>query len=187
MSMAARSFTEPETHKVHVTQGEYVVTSDPDIVLTTILGSCVAGCLRDPVAGVGGMNHFLLPSGHDGAGDGLRYGVQAMELLINGLLQRGARRERMEAKLFGGGRMLDGLTDVGQQNAAFAEQFMREEGVRVVGASLRGDHARRVQFWPVSGRARQVLIARAEGGVFVRERAAQRPAPAPESGGLELF
>ena len=186
MSQAARILDDLEPRKVHVTQGEYVVTGDPDMVLTTILGSCVAGCLRDPLAGVGGMNHFLLPDGHNGAGDGLRYGVQAMELLINGLLQRGARRERLEAKLFGGGRMLDGLTDVGQQNAAFAERFMREEGIRVVGASLRGEHARRVQYWPVSGRARQVLIARSDGGVFVSERA-RRPAPAPESGGLELF
>jgi chemotaxis protein CheD len=187
MSLAAsRALAEPEPRKVHVTQGEFVVTTDPDVMLTTILGSCVAGCLRDPAVGVGGMNHFLLPEGHNGAGDGLRYGVQSMELLINGLLKYGARRERLEAKLFGGGRLLDGLTDVGSQNAAFAERFMREEGVRVVGASLRGDHARRVQYWPVSGRARQVLIARADGGVFGSERAG-RPTQAEPGGGVELF
>jgi chemotaxis protein CheD len=186
MSLAATRFSPTEARPVHVIQGDFVVTDDPEVMLTTILGSCVAGCLRDPVAGVGGMNHFLLPDGHNGAGDGLRYGVQAMELLINGLLRRGGRRERLEAKLFGGGRLLDGLTDIGQQNAAFAERFMRDEGVRVVGASLRGDHARRVQYWPVSGRARQVLIARGDGGVFASERR-QRPAPRPDAGAVELF
>jgi len=187
MSLAgAQATVSAEPRKVHVTQGEFVVTTDPDVVLTTILGSCVAGCLRDPVAGVGGMNHFLLPEGHGGVGDGLRYGVQSMELLIHGLLKYGARRDRLEAKLFGGGRLLDGLTDVGQQNAAFAERFMREEGVRIVGASLRGDHARRVQYWPVTGRARQVLIARADGGVFTKERERALP-PTQTSGGLELF
>jgi chemotaxis protein CheD len=186
MSLGATRAAADEPRKVHVTQGEFVVTTDPNMMLTTILGSCVAACLRDPVAGVGGMNHFLLPEGRGGAGDSLRYGVQSMELLINGLLKYGARRERLEAKLFGGGRLLDGLTDVGQQNATFAEKFMREEGVGVVGASLRGDHARRVQYWPVSGRARQVLIARADGSVFTGERE-RTLLPTEVSGGLELF
>jgi len=87
-----------EPRKVHVIQGEFFVTEAPDLVLTTILGSCVAACMRDAVAGVGGMNHFLLP-GDDGrqSEGGLRYGVQAMELLVNGLLRRGARRDRLEA------------------------------------------------------------------------------------------
>jgi chemotaxis protein CheD len=113
--------------KVHVTQGEFHVMDCPETMLTTILGSCVAACMRDAVAGVGGMNHFLLP-GADGA-QGLRYGVQSMELLVNALLRRGARRERIEVKLFGGARMMRGLTDVGSQNAAFATAFVRDEGL----------------------------------------------------------
>jgi chemotaxis protein CheD len=176
-----------EPRKVHVIQGEFFVTEAPDLVLTTILGSCVAACMRDAVAGVGGMNHFLLP-GDDGrqSEGGLRYGVQAMELLVNGLLRRGARRDRLEAKLFGGGRLIDGLTDVGDQNAAFAERFLRDEGIRFTGGSLRGDQARRIQYWPVSGRARQICLARNEAAVFAGERQ-RRPTPIEADGSLELF
>ena len=178
----------PEPRKVHVIQGEFFVTEAPDVVLTTILGSCVAACMRDAVAGVGGMNHFLLPGDDDRQTEGgRRYGVQAMELLVNGLLRRGARRDRLEAKLFGGGRLIDGLTDVGDQNAAFAEKFLRDEGIQYLGGSLRGDQARRVQFWPVSGRARQICLARNDAAVFAVERQ-RRPAPPVDTGGaLELF
>jgi chemotaxis protein CheD len=173
---------------VHIVQGEHHVTEDPEVVLTTILGSCVAACLRDPVAGVGGMNHFLLPGGdpRTGAEDSVRYGVHAMELLVNALLAKGARRERLEAKLFGGARLITGLTDVGAMNAAFAEDFVRREGLNHVGGSLRGDAGRRIQFWPVSGRARQVFLPKDTSEVFARET---RPAPKPaaETGALELF
>jgi hypothetical protein len=85
-----------------------------------------------------------------------------MEILINGLLGRGARRDRLEAKLFGGARMIAGLTDIGQQNAEFAERFLKQEGIPVIGGSLRGHHARRIQFWPNSGRVRQMAIANAD-------------------------
>jgi chemotaxis protein CheD len=172
--------------RVHVIQGEFYVTDDPSVVLTTILGSCVAACIRDPLAGVGGMNHFLLP------GDRLqsqsqeveRYGAYLMELLVNGLLQRGARRDRLEAKLFGGARAVEGLSDIGSLNADFAESFLKNEGISLIGGSLRGEGGRRIQFWPVSGRARQVVWSGA--------RAPQSPPPArvqkPASGGdLELF
>jgi chemotaxis protein CheD len=173
-----------EPRKAHVIQGEFLVSDDPDLMLTTILGSCVAACVRDPVAGVGGMNHFLLP-GEDG-GEGLRYGVQSMELLVNALLRRGARRDRLEVKLFGGARLIDRLTDVGAQNAAFAERFVKDEGLHAAGGSLRGRQARRIQYWPVSGRARQILLEAADNKVFAAER--QRPVAPPEpSGGLELF
>jgi chemotaxis protein CheD len=183
MSLAAFSTEEPSERKVHLIQGEYRISDAPDLLFSTLLGSCVAACVRDPLAGVGGMNHFLLPGGE--GHDGLRYGVHAMELLVNGLLKRGARRERLEAKLFGGARLSDNLTDVGDQNAAFAERFLRDEGIRFVGGSLRGEQARRVQFWPVSGRARQVLLSRSEGDALPAER---RPAPPPVAdGGLELF
>ena len=174
-----------ELRRAHVIQGEFRVCDDPDLVLTTILGSCVAACIRDPVARVGGMNHFLLP-GADGD-EGLRYGVQSMELLVNALLRRGARRERLEVKLFGGARLIDGLTDIGSQNAVFAERFVRDEGLTYAGGSLRGDRARRVQYWPVSGRARQVLLAPDNTRVFAVERQRPAPAPADTTGALELF
>jgi chemotaxis protein CheD len=174
-----------EPRKAHVIQGEFLVADEADLVMTTILGSCVAACMRDPVVGVGGMNHFLLPG--DTGSEGLRYGVQSMELLMNALLRRGARRERLEVKLFGGARLIKGLTDVGSQNASFAEQFVRDEGLTHAGGSLRGDRARRIQYWPVSGRARQVFLAAAEAKVFAAERRRPAAPPPEDSGALELF
>ena len=124
---------------INIVQGEQAILSDPDAVLSTLLGSCVAACLRDPVAGVGGMNHFLLPGDQfdTGGGGAERHGVHAMELLVNGLLRRGAARSRLEAKLFGGARIMSGLTDIGEKNATFAERFLRAEKISVVGGSLR--------------------------------------------------
>ncbi len=173
---------------VHIVQGEHYVTDDPDLVLTTILGSCVAACLRDPVAGIGGMNHFLLPGGDPRRSDSdtVRYGVHAMELLVNDLLSHGARRDRLEGKLFGGARLITGLTDVGEMNAAFAEEFLRREGLNYVGGSLRGDAGRRIQYWPGSGRARQVFLPKDTREVFVRETRPP-PKPAVDTGALELF
>lgn len=168
--------------RVHVGQGEHFVTSDPHVVLSTVLGSCVAMCLRDPVAGVGGMNHFLLPDGAGrGTDAGRRYGAYLMEVLINDVLKAGGRRERLEAKLFGGGRMFDSLTDVGMANADFAERFLADEGIPVVGSSLRGAGGRRLHYWPVTGRALQRGVQDAVAPVPVA------PPSMVESGALELF
>ena len=175
--------------RVHVVQGEQFVTEDPEAVLTTLLGSCVAACMRDPVAGVGGMNHFLLPGGRSNGLDtqARSHGVHAMELLVNALLQRGARRERLEAKLFGGARLIDGLTDVGRQNADFAERFLADEGIRLVGGSLRGEHGRKIQYWPVLGRARQSLMERENVQVFDTERKIRPVPPVESAGDVDLF
>jgi chemotaxis protein CheD len=147
--------------KLHIIQGEYQVVEDPDVVLATVLGSCVAACLRDPEARVGGMNHFLLPGDNDSSrlGEAERYGVHLMELLVNGLLKKGARRDRLEGKLFGGARILEGLTDIGAKNATFAKHFLSNEGIRVIAEDLGGTRARRVEYFPLSGRARQVLLS----------------------------
>jgi chemotaxis protein CheD len=172
----------PAALRVHVGQGEHYVTGDPGVMLTTILGSCVAMCLRDPAAGVGGMNHFLLPEGPGSGPDaGRRYGAYAMEVLINDCLKKGARRDRLEAKLFGGGRMFDALQDVGRANADFAERFLRDEGIVLVGGSLRGSGGRRVQYWPASGRALQRPVTDHSPPRPVR------PAIVPDSGAVELF
>lgn len=171
--------------KIHVGQGEHHVTDDPDVMLTTILGSCVALCLRDPRTGIGGMNHFLLPEGAGAGTDaGRRYGAYAMELLINDCLKMGARRERLEAKLFGGGRMFDTLRDVGASNADFAEKFMRDEGIAVVGGSLRGSGGRRVQYWPATGRALQRAVTDTQ---IPLPTPTARPRIAVDAGALELF
>ena len=170
--------------KVHIVQGEQRVSRDPDECVSTMLGSCVAACLHDPVAGVGGINHFLLPGDDetDHHGHAERFGVHAMELLVNALLSQGAARSRLEGKLFGGASTLQGLSDIGAMNAGFATRFLDRESIRLVSSCLGGERGRRIQFWPVSGRARRSFMA-AAGAVPVF----RTPPIAPASGTLELF
>jgi chemotaxis protein CheD len=172
--------------RVHVLQGEFYVTKDVDVMLTTILGSCVAACMRDPEAQVGGMNHFLLPGIADRSQsrEAESYGVHLMELLVNDLLRLGARRERLQAKLFGGSATMHGVRDVGALNAQFAERFLRHEGIDHVGGSLGGERGRRVQFWPASGRARQVALRKNE---IVSSPRANVPFNVMGRGEVELF
>jgi chemotaxis protein CheD len=146
---------------IAIVQGEHAVSRDPETVFSTVLGSCVAVCLHDPAAGAGGMNHFLLPGEPADLQkrDVERYGVYLMEVLINDLMKLGARRERMRAKVFGGATILRGLGAIGAANAEFAKNFLRHEGIRVVAEDLGGERARRLQFWPASGRARQLYVA----------------------------
>jgi chemotaxis protein CheD len=175
---------------IHIIQGEFFVAEDRDVMVTTILGSCVAACMRDPVARVGGINHFLLPgnAGRVKAAEAERMGVHLMELLVNGLLKRGARRENIEAKLFGGASTVRAHTDIGKLNVEFAQRFLRDEGIAHVGGNTGGMLGRRIQYWPVSGRARQILLT---GGALEIERRVAPPAPAPaadsNAGELELF
>lgn len=171
---------------VHLIQGEHKVTDDPCVVISTILGSCVAACIRDPLAGIGGMNHFLLP-GASPNGDRTaveRTGVHAMELLVNALLNRGAQRQRMEVKLFGGAKTVFGLSDVGAQNASFARAFVQRERLMLVGECLLGLRGRRLQFWPVSGRARRIFMAPTE---QVHELPVKAQPASATAGDLELF
>ena len=162
---------------ITVVQGNYAVSDDPDVVLSTVLGSCVAVCLYDPVAAIGGMNHFLLASQGDTKSNDLKYGVNAMELLINKVLQAGGDRRRLQAKLFGGARMTDHSRDIGQNNAKFALDFIGREGIPCASQSLGGDKARRVQFSPSTGAARQMQIAGPAPEVEVVRRA---PPPAAD-------
>jgi chemotaxis protein CheD len=166
---------------IHVIQGEHKISSDPEVCLATILGSCVAACIRDPIAGIGGMNHFLLPGGEGSStADGERFGVHAMELLLNALLAQGASRRRLEAKLFGGAKTIAGRADIGGMNADFAANFLRREQITIVGECLRGPMGRRVQYYPVSGRARRSFLD------YAQETIAP-PTVANSSGSLELF
>lgn len=173
-------------NRIHIIQGEFRITDDEEMALTTMLGSCVAACLRDPAARVGGMNHFLLPWGEGcGSPNAERFGAYAMELLINALLRAGARRERLEAKLFGGARLSENLPDVGAQNVAFAQHFLEHEGIALHGGSVGGRHARRVQYWPVNGRVRQLALAGADSRLIATE--ARGPVRRRELGTVELF
>lgn len=174
--------------RANIIQGEFLVTAEPDLVLTTLLGSCVAACMQDPVARVGGMNHFLLPdsSGGGAGGEQLRYGVHSMELLINGLLNQGARRERLRVWLFGGARLFHKLADIGSRNAEFAENFVRREELQYVGGSLRGLQARRIKFWPATGRARQLSLAKADALDLPPPAPPARPTPS-DGNDVDLF
>lgn len=137
--------------------GEYYFTGK-EMLIVTVLGSCVAACIRDRVTGIGGMNHFMLPdSGNDTDSPlsaSMRYGAYAMEVLINQLLKAGARRENMEAKVFGGGNVLRGFTtiNVGERNAQFVRDYLRAENMRVVAEDLNDVHPRKVYFFPRTGK-----------------------------------
>ncbi len=144
---------------VTVVQGDFFVTDDPDVVLATVLGSCVSVCLFDAQMGVGGMNHFLLADQGDIKSNDLKYGVNAMELLINKLLAAGGRRQELQAKLFGGARMTEHAQDIGGANARFALEFLERERIPCVSQSLGGNKARRVRFYPTTGAAKQLQIS----------------------------
>ena len=137
--------------------GEYYVTGR-DMVLVTVLGSCVAACIRDYHSGVGGMNHFMLPDNNADDSSPLsssaRYGTYAMEILINHITKMGARRAFLEAKVFGGGNVLKGFTvaNVGQRNADFVLEFLATEKIRVVAQDLIDIYPRKVYYFPNSGK-----------------------------------
>ncbi len=149
-------------HIRKVLLGHHQVSNHPDDMLVTTLGSCVAACVRDPVAAVGGMNHFLLPeeptNGRSGADVATRYGSVAMERLINDLLGRGARRDRLEVKVFGGARVIRSSLDIGAKNARFVLRYLDREGLTLVGQDLGGTVARRVHYYPVIGRVLRRLL-----------------------------
>jgi chemotaxis protein CheD len=175
------------TGQINLVQGEYAVSADGSVALTTILGSCVAACMRDSRAGVGGMNHFLLPGALVGKADGVERGVHAMELLINELLKAGAKRDRLEAKIFGGARMMKNLSDIGAKNASFATDFLRQEGIPVIGGSTGGEAARRIRFWPATGKAQQRIMGQSEAHVFARELSIAAAPVAPPADDVEFF
>ena len=178
---------------VRVLPGEYFATAD-DIQIVTVLGSCVAACVRDRKRGIGGMNHFMLP--REGAGASLacasaRYGVNAMELLINHLVRLGARRGDLEAKVFGGGNVLAGFTalDVGRSNARFVCEYLRAEAIPIVAQDLEGTFSRKVCFFPATGQAlvRAIMITSPRAIVECESRYARRLREAPSGGDVEFF
>ncbi len=142
-----------QSDAVKVLPGEYFVAND-EIVIMTVLGSCIAACLWDSRAGVGGMNHFMLPEGDSTEMSG-RYGSYAMELLINEMLKLGARRESMQAKVFGGGQVMAGFTsmNVGERNTRFVLDYLHTERITVVSKDVMDIYPRKVVFFPTTGKA----------------------------------
>ena len=136
-----------------ITQGEFAVSDSPDTLISTLLGSCVACCLWDDVAQVGGANHLLLAGKHIGSNSSYDVaGVVEMECLINGILKLGGQRDRLKAKVFGGANMLGSKTRIGEMNVRFAKEFLARENIPCVSASVGGEMARNLRFWPTSGR-----------------------------------
>ncbi|MBT1065300.1 chemoreceptor glutamine deamidase CheD [Bowmanella sp. Y26] len=146
-----------ECDAVKILPGEYYVTAD-GLMIVTVLGSCVSVCLRDPIRCIGGMNHFLLPNegGNDNStwSESARYGAYAMEILINHLVKLGANRNSLEAKVFGGGNVLRGLTSntVGERNCEFVLEYLQIEQIPVVASDLLDQYPRKVYFFPHTGK-----------------------------------
>ena len=142
-----------QSDAVKVLPGEYFVANS-EIVIMTVLGSCIAACIWDQKAGVGGMNHFMLPDGDSSDTSG-RYGSYAMELLINEMIKLGARRESMQAKVFGGGQVMAGFTtmNVGERNTKFVLDYLHTERITVVSKDVMDIYPRKVCFFPTSGKA----------------------------------
>jgi chemotaxis protein CheD len=176
---------------VKVLPGEYFV-HDEDMLLLTTLGSCIAACLWDRHARIGGMNHFMLPEGGSSPSDSGRYGSYAMELLINEMMKRGASRTSMEAKVFGGGQVISGMNtmNVGERNTQFVLDYLKTEHIPVVSKDVLDVYPRKVCFLPASGKAMVKRLASANPEALVaQDRAAARNA-APAAGGagsIDLF
>ena len=180
---------------VKVLPGEFYISNQQE-VLTTVLGSCVSACIHDPRRLIGGMNHFMLPaplgerdSWSSTVGRAARYGSDAMEQLINALLAAGSQRSDLQVKIFGGGRVLAQLTDIGQRNIDFVQRYIATENLNLLASDLGDVYPRQVQFFPDSGRARVRLLRRqgdvalvADEGIYLK-----RLANDPIKGEVELF
>ncbi len=172
---------------VKVLPGEFFVDTE-DVLIQTTLGSCIAACLWDRTANVGGLNHFMLPEGNGESG---RYGLFAMELLINEMMKRGANKGRMEAKVFGGGAVISGMSslNVGERNTNFVLDFLKTERIPVVSKDVMDVYPRKVCYLPRSGKAMVKRLAAANEAILAQDRGAvQKVVPVASSGGsIDLF
>jgi chemotaxis protein CheD len=178
---------------VKVFPGEYYVTSKPDEMLVTVLGSCVSACIRDPRKGIGGMNHFMLAQGHSGGWGGqaqsTRFGNFAMEKLVNELLKAGCSRDSLEIKVFGGGNVTDTRNAIGTENAEFVLRYLEAEGLHSVARDLGGVLPRRIHYYPATGKVVRRLLGNSESHAVAREETAyaSRLTPRSMAGEIELF
>ena len=165
--------------RINIIQGEHCVVSEPDTMVTTLLGSCIAVCLNDSVSRIGEPGADVKPRPDEMQ----RYGVHAMELLINGMMAKGASRARLKGHIYGGANIIAGLGSIGSQNAEFARRFLETEGIEIGHVDIGGRSARKVEFIPYQGLSRSKNVSDAV--PLVR---APVPVIAPPSDGeLELF
>lgn len=141
-----------ESHVTKVYSGDCYVSTEPDEMMVTILGSCISACIRDPLMKVGGMNHFLLPDGKDAASSPMRYGAYAMEKLINDILKKGGSKTRLEVKVFGGGNVIKSSAKIGDKNVDFIKSYLKGEGLQIVQSDLGGTSPRRIHYYPYTGK-----------------------------------
>jgi len=183
-----------ELYGAKILPGEYYVTKH-DEMISTVLGSCVSACIRDPNANVGGMNHFMLPStpdnsgNHQVCGESERYGNYAMEHMINEILKHGGKRKDLQVKIFGGGRILRQMTDIGGKNIEFVKSYIATEGLKLVSEDVGETCPRKILYFPLTGK---VLVKRLQslhnGTVIERERSYMKNINSkPVAGDIELF
>lgn len=178
---------------VNVHSGNYYVTDQRGEMIVTILGSCVAACLRDPLTGIGGMNHFLVPGNYDNdlrhASDAARFGVYAMEQLINEILKKGGAKQRLEAKVFGGGNVTSSSAMIGTKNADFVREFLKREGITIASEHLGGTLPRRIHYYPDTGKVMMRLLKRKEDLRIIDEeqRYERTITTRPVEGDVDLF
>ncbi len=191
-----RRFYDPasDAWMIKVYPGEFQVVTDRKDMLVTVLGSCVAACVRDPITGVGGMNHFMLPVSEAGRWGGelmsARFGNFAMEKLVNEMIKRGCPRERLEVKVFGGANVIESQQAVGEQNCDFILRYLEDEGLRCAAQDLGGDYPRRIQYSPSTGRVVRRLLGRNDAAPIVHEEkayAGKLHQPQKPSDDIELF
>ncbi|MEI7841809.1 MAG: chemoreceptor glutamine deamidase CheD [Gallionellaceae bacterium] len=184
-----------DTFAARLNPGEYYVTKNEEAVYTT-LGSCISACIRDRVTGVGGMNHFMLPASTGeggwkaaGLGASTRYGNFAMEHLINEILKNGGSRKNLEVKLFGGGRIIANMTDVGMRNIAFARDYVSTEGLLVTSEDVGDVYPRMVVYFPSTGKVRVKRLRSLHNNTIVEQETKYLHTieDKPVGGDIELF
>ena len=206
MPRALRGFTEIKRYwdkqrniyAAKILPGEYYVTTNSELI-ATVLGSCVSACIRDPAMGIGGMNHFMLPIdsrnidtvGFGKTSEATRYGNFAMERLINDILKNGGRREHLEVKVFGGGRVIKGMTeiDVGARNITFVKEYCATEGLRIVAHDLGDIFPRKVVYDPITGKVQIKKLRNMHNDTIVKREIGYKQdiEKQPISGDIELF
>lgn len=180
-----------QLNSAKVLPGEYFVSRD-EMAIVTVLGSCIAACLWDRFMRIGGMNHFMLPDGDSSDVSG-RYGSYAMELLINEMLKMGARRESMQAKIFGGAQVMANFTtmNVGERNTSFVTEYLQTERIPIVSEDVLDIYPRKVVFFPSTGKAMVKRLAHAHPEALVQQEITRGNAAAvarnTAGGSVDLF
>ncbi len=189
-SSAKEPFFDPKFQAMSLTvlPGEFMVSNTQDMMLVTILGSCIAACIHDPEIKFGGINHFFLaePSAEITSRSS-RYGCFAMECLINEILKKGGDKNRMEAKIFGGSELFKSRMRVGSKNAEFVKSYLKKEGIKVIAEDLGGSSPRRIHYWPYSGRTVRHMIKQHRPIIDQESLYQKRLKEQGDDGGIELF